>query len=107
MWAGLNLVVPNAAIYLLPPSPHDGSGGASTHGDMPITRIDMPDEVTRTYLDGLLEGKVETIIKIQKVDEARLTSVESKVSTLEKASYSVLGAVALIQIYPAIQQFLS
>lgn len=57
-----------------------------------------------TYEDGLHEGRLrgieETIIK----HAERLDKHDIRITSQEKISYAVLGAVALMQVLPTIQK---
>lgn len=62
-------------------------------------------ELSKTYQDGVREGKIMTLEMMQNHHGRRLDSVEKKISTLERVSYTLLGAVALIQFAPALKGF--
>lgn len=60
----------------------------------------------RSYEDGVREGQFNSLKIIQAQHEVRLDKVETRVSTLERVAYIVLGAIALVQIAPALKGFM-
>ena len=62
--------------------------------------------VRHTYEEGLREGEIRAIKDVLRNHDNRLTSVESRTSTLERVGYTLLGAIALIQFVPSLRGFL-
>lgn len=60
---------------------------------------------TKTYDDGVREGKLMTIELIQTQHDRRLDDVEGRVSTLERVSWMLVGAVGLVQLSPLLKEF--
>ena len=59
-----------------------------------------------TYEDGLREGRLRGIEETISNHSTRLDRHESRLTAQERISYAVLGAIALIEVLPTIQNAL-
>lgn len=72
-------------------------------------RHDAYNETLRhdVYKDGLRDGKILALEEANKKAHERIDSHESRLTAQERITYALLGALTLMQIWPAVQQFLS
>lgn len=61
----------------------------------------------KTYEDGVREGRIKGIEETVNHHDARLNSVEKRLTGQERISYALLGAIGLMQVLPAIQGLLN
>ncbi len=59
-----------------------------------------------SYDQGVRDGTLDAMEKIQAAYAIRLDKVEGRVSNLERVAYTLLGAVALVQFGPTLKAFL-
>ena len=57
----------------------------------------------KTYEDGLIEGRVESLEKMTMEHKGRLDNHANRLRILERAMWVFLGAVVLVQILPDIK----
>ena len=55
-----------------------------------------------TYEDGLREGRLKGIEETVQHHSERLTSAERRLTSQERISYSLLGAIMLIELLPTL-----
>ena len=60
----------------------------------------------QSYSDGLRDGKIQAVEEMQSVQNRRLDKHELRLSTLEKVSYALVGAIALMELLPHAQALL-
>lgn len=60
-----------------------------------------------SYEDGLREGRLRGIEETISHHSDRLDKHESRISSQEKISYAVLGALALMEVLPTLQKVLT
>ena len=58
------------------------------------------------YAAGLRDGEINALKDRQTLHASRLDKHEARLSTLEKTSYVVLGAILLVQFAPTVQRIL-
>jgi hypothetical protein len=56
-----------------------------------------------SYEDGIREGRLRAIEEGQKRVHERMDNHERRLTAQERITYALLGALALMQIWPAIQ----
>lgn len=59
------------------------------------------------YKQGLVEGRLLSLEQIANSHEQRMDKHESRLRTLEKAAYLLIGAVSIMQFLPEIKAFLA
>lgn len=59
-----------------------------------------------SYEDGLREGRIRGIEETIQSHGSRLDRHESRLTAQERITYALLGAIALIEIFPTIQRAL-
>lgn len=59
-----------------------------------------------TYADGLRDGQLQAIEKMQVHHTTRLDGYGRRIATLEKFSWVLGGVVLMVQFAPAIRSFL-
>lgn len=64
----------------------------------------MADTNGKSYEDGLAEGRIRGIEETISEHGRRLDKHESRLTAQERITYALLGAITLIQIFPAIQK---
>jgi len=69
--------------------------------------ITMPPESQPTYEQGVADGKLRALENVMHMHSTRIDRVEGKISTLERVAYTLLGAVAIIQLAPSLKLFIS
>jgi len=62
---------------------------------------------SKSYQEGIQEGKLLALEVIQGSHSDRLNRVEGRVATLERVAYTLIGAIALIQFAPALKSFIN
>jgi len=60
-----------------------------------------------TYEDGLIQGELKAIREILHTHEIRLDKADNRLRLVERIMYGVLGAIALIQLLPILQELLT
>lgn len=61
---------------------------------------------TKNYEDGLREGRLLSIEHTQREHGRRLEEHSRRITAQERITYALLGAITLIQIFPAIQKLI-
>jgi len=64
------------------------------------------DDLEAARQAGRLEGQIDAIEKMQQHQSIRLDSHDKRISTQEKITWGLLGAIALIQFYDTIRAFM-
>lgn len=59
-----------------------------------------------TYADGLRDGQLQAIEKMQLQQNVRIDDHGKRISTLEKFAYILGGVVLVVQFAPAVRAFL-
>ena len=57
----------------------------------------------KNYRDGLIDGRLSAIESIQHEHKEQLKNHNHRLTSLEKAVWIFLGAVALVQFWPAFE----
>jgi hypothetical protein len=65
--------------------------------------VDKQEHHNHTYEDGLREGRFRRIEEKQDHHESRLDGHAKRLSAQERITYSLLGAIAFIELIPKIQ----
>ena len=60
----------------------------------------------KTYEDGIVKGRLDAIEHMQTGQNVRLDNHSSRISGLEKAMWVVIGAIAAIEFFPVLADFL-
>ena len=63
--------------------------------------------MTKTYDDGLRDGKIQAIEDMQGRQNNRLDSHNGRISTLEKTSYGLMAVILFIEFAPELKGFFS
>jgi hypothetical protein len=58
------------------------------------------------YRRGLLEGRMSALEDRHNRTEGRVDNHEKRLSAQERITYALLGALALIQVWPTVQKLL-
>lgn len=66
----------------------------------------MTDLEDPRYQEGLRDGRLQALEAADRRLEARMTNHEARLTAQERITYSLLGALALLNIWPAIERFL-
>jgi hypothetical protein len=61
----------------------------------------------KTYEDGLLRGRLDAVEHMQVNQNMRLESHSSRIGSLERAMWVVIGAIAAVQFFPLLAKFLT
>jgi hypothetical protein len=61
----------------------------------------------QTYEEGLRDGKINALEQISAMHDDRIETVEKRVSSLEKVAYAFIGALALLEFIPLLQEVIS
>ena len=56
-----------------------------------------------SYEDGILEGRLRTIEEAHKRVDIRMDDHEKRLTAQERITYALLGALALLQVWPALE----
>lgn len=67
----------------------------------------LMDEVESARRDGLQQGQLLALENMFASQQTRLDKVEGRVSVLERVSYTLIGAIALVQFVPALKAALT
>lgn len=73
---------------------------------MPNTISKAEEDHRRSYLEGLRDGQIQELESRVDNLNTEMRSHELRLRILEKISYAMLGVVALIEVFPAIQHIL-
>ena len=78
---------------------------ASNELKTPTTKAtrNVNDQTHKTYEQGLIEGRVLGVEETVAHHSTRLDSHEKRIAANERIQYAILGAIALINVLPAIQ----
>lgn len=63
-------------------------------------------EPNPSYADGLRDGQIQAIEKMQIQQNTRIDGAEQRISVLEKFAWVLGGVVLLVQFAPAVRSFL-
>lgn len=63
-------------------------------------------EANPTYADGLRDGQIQAIEKMQVAQNVRLDDQGKRISVLEKFAWVLGGVVLVVQFAPAVRNFL-
>lgn len=66
----------------------------------------MSDDIKKTYADGLLEGRVRGIEETVQRHDGRLDTHEKRLSAQERITYSLLGALFLLELLPTLKDLM-
>jgi len=55
------------------------------------------------YKEGLRDGRIESLERANEKAHSRLDAHEMRITAQERITYAILGAITLIQVWPAIQ----
>lgn len=61
------------------------------------------DDTKKTYEQGLLEGQIDAMEKIQSHHADRLDHHEKRLTAQERISFGLLGALVLLEVLPTIR----
>jgi hypothetical protein len=62
--------------------------------------------MTDEYQEGLRDGKIESLEATVKKAHDRIDSHDKRLTAQERITYSLLGALALIQVWPTIEKII-
>jgi hypothetical protein len=57
-------------------------------------------ELEKTYEDGLVEGRLKAVENMQHGQNLRLDNHSIRISSLERAMWVVIGAIAALEFFP-------
>lgn len=60
----------------------------------------------KTYEDGLVEGRLAAVEHMQSSQNLRLDNHSVRISSLERAMWVVIGAIAALEFFPVIANIL-
>lgn len=60
----------------------------------------------KTYEDGLVEGRLAAVEHMQSSQNLRLDNHSVRISSLERAMWVVIGAIAALEFFPVIANML-
>lgn len=58
------------------------------------------------YSEGLRDGRLKAVEESNRRAHDRLDGHDTRLSAQERITYSLLGALALLQIWPAVERFI-
>lgn len=61
----------------------------------------------KTYEDGLLEGRLAALERMTIEHKGRLDNHATRLRAMERILWVLLGAYLLVQMYPALQNFIT
>lgn len=63
-------------------------------------------ETKKTYEDGLVEGRLAAVEHMQSSQNLRLDNHSTRISSLERAMWVVIGAIAALEFFPIVAQLI-
>lgn len=66
----------------------------------------MTDHSDPAYQEGLRDGRIQALEAADRRHETRLGSHDARLTAQERITYSLIGALALLNVWPTIERFL-
>lgn len=64
------------------------------------------DQRPKTYEEGVLEGRIKGVEETVQRHDGRLESHDTRITSQERITYALLGAIALLEFLPALRDII-